>query len=245
MNSDLFTLWPIPPFGGEDGDGDGGASGDASQGNSGDGTKSSVTQEDSGQQDNAGSTDGDGNDDADDDDDDEFKGLSAAELRSIARENATKAKNAESARRKAQAKIDAEERKKNDDATNAKKDLETERETVSTIRATMTKQAITGAIRDDTRFTWNDVEIVAGLLDPEKVKVSDEGKVEGLKSELTRVSKDHPFLLKTQGGQQNSGTGNGPTGFQPGQGGAGNSGSSQEQDRKALAENYPALAMRI
>ena len=72
-----------------------------------------------------------------------------------------------------------------------------------------------------------------------------------MKAQLTKVAKDHPFLLKkdntNQGsGQQNNGTGSGtsgPTGFQPGQGGASNGGG--EIDRKKLAEEYPALASRI
>ena len=236
MNTNFFALWPILPFGGEDGEGTPAAN-EGEQAPAQGGTPQ-----------NQKPPEPKGGDDSDDGDDseDEYKGYTVKELRRIAADNAKKAADAEREAKKLKDKETAEERKKNDENTNLKNDVAERDETIKTIRATMTQQAIHGAIRDDQRYTWNDVGIVAGLLDPEVVKVSDQGKVEGLKAQLTKISKEHPFLLKSdntndQGRQQNNQSG--PTGFQPGQGGA--SGGGAEVDRKKLAEEYPALAGRV
>lgn len=247
----IFALWPIAPFGGDNETGDQGGNNDGGQQNNDGSSNNDASQGNSGQpaggaaagNDNAGASDDD------DDDDDEYSGYSAKELRRIAKD-LKKGKTATDAELKAlKDKEDAEKRKKNDDVTNLTNDLTTERDTNKTLRATITKQAIIGAIRDDSRFTWHDPEMVAAQLDPEIVKVDDHGKVEGIKSQLAKVAKDHPFLLKSdntkqnqQGGQQNNGS-SGPTGFQPGQGGA--SGGGTQTDTKKLAEDYPALAGRF
>ena len=86
------------------------------------------------------------------------------------------------------------------------------------------------------------------------MKVSDDGKVEGLAKELSRIAKDDSlkFLLakdNTQQGnqqqQQNQNQQqNGSTGFQPGQGGA-SSGGGIDPNAKELAELMPALRSRI
>lgn len=257
-----FALWPIVPFGGEDDKtntdaGNGGADGanggngnpQGSQGNSGKGGEGSA--------DGKGKADTSNNDD-DDDDADEFKGLTIAEVRRIAADNAKKAKDAEKETKKFKDAQDAEERKKNDDVTNLTKDLATERDTVATLRTTVTKQAIIGAIRDDSRYEWHDPEMVAQQLDPEVVKVDDQGRVEGIKASLPKIAKAHAFLLKKdntvdnndgKGGTKNGGTqqnngNNGSTGSQPGQGGT-SGGGGNEPDITALADNYPALAARI
>ena len=259
-----FALWPIAPFGSEGnddgGDGgntggdDGGASGDAG----GDGGQGGSGKPDDKSKGDKGSGDGAGGDD-DDDDLDEYKGLSVKELRSIAAKNAADAKGAEKKRAAAQAVIDAEARKKNDDVTNLKSDLSTANETIATLRSTVVEQAIREAIRDDDRYVWHDISMVAKVateINPE-IKVTDDGKVEGVKATLPKVAKQHAFMLKSQkdegdGGKNNGGNsngrngsgGNGPSGFQPGQGGT-SGGAGGDVDRKQLEENYPALAARI
>lgn len=232
VNSD-FLWWPIAPFGGEDDEG-------SSEANDGVSQSNSTPDANKGKGSSASS---------DDDDDDEFKGLSAEELKRIAKDNAQKAKDAELEAKTFKDKQAAEERKKNDDLTNAIKDLEEERATTSALRATVTKQAIIGAIRDDSRFEWHDPEMVAQQLDPSVVKVDDDGKVEGIKASLPKIAKAHSFLLKKDNTgtienapQQNSN--NGPTGFQPGQGGTSGGGGS-DIDTKKLAENYPAITARV
>lgn len=239
MDSTIFSLLSITPFGGEDdaansdsgngesqGNSDANAKGDASQGNS-------AGQKSSGKKDSGG-----------DQEDDEFEGYTEAELKRIAKENQRKARQAEQEAAAAKAKIEAEERKKKDELTNALDDLKKANETVATLKATVNRLAIEGAIRDDSRFQWHDVQMVAGLLDPDTVRVTDDGKVEGIKAALPKIAKEHPFLLRGENkngnkSQQNNG---GPTGFQPGQGGA--SGGGSEVDRSKLVENYPALASR-
>ncbi|ARW57100.1 hypothetical protein SEA_CANDLE_14 [Mycobacterium phage Candle] len=255
-SSEAFALWPIPPFGGETDDdtsGDGAGSGDGAAGGA---TGTGGTQGSTGKADTSSSSTGDDTDD----DDDEFAGLTPTEIKALAKKKAQEAKAAEKARKEAQAKIDAEERKKNDEVTNLRKDVEDRDNTIATLRATVAKQAIEAAIRDDGRWSWHDVEMVATVaaqINPD-IAVNDEGKVEGLKAALPKVAKQHPFLVKedkssvdngNQGGnaggrQQQAGGNGGVTGFQPGQGGT-SGGAGNETDTKALAENYPALAGRI
>jgi len=254
-----FALWPIVPFGGEDGDdgagdaGDGasgassagGANGQGSQGNSGKGGTGAPA--------GTGGTETTDDDDGDDDED-ELKGLTPAELRRIASDNAKAAKEAEKQRKAAQKIIDDAERKKNDENTNLKKDLEAEQKKTARIESVMTRQAILGAIRDDRRFEWHDPEMVAQQLDPEVVKVDENGKVSGLKNALPKVAKDHPFLLakdntnadgKNGKGNGNNGSGGqGPSGFQPSQGGS-STGGGDEIDTKVMVDHYPALASRV
>jgi hypothetical protein len=235
-----FALWPIAPFGGE-GEEDPPA-GDA------------VTDKDKpdAKKDKAETK----TDDKDEEEDDEYAGLTPAELRKIASDNAKAA-----AKAKADAKVltdaqEAEERKKNDENTNLKKDVEKLTTENTTLRSTMTKQAIVGAIRDDTRYEFHDPEMVAQQLDPEVVTVDDKGTVTGIKAALPKVVKQHPFLVKkdntveddgkngkaNNNGNNGSGNGNGgPTGSQPGQGGT-SGGGGNDVDVKVLAENYPALA---
>ena len=172
--------------------------------------------------------------DTEDDDDDDFKDLTPRELRRIARDLANKAKTIESERDSFKTKVDEQERKTRTNEENLQKDLEAARNLNSALMATNAKLAILGAIRDDARYEWHDPEMVAQQLNSDVVKVSESGMVEGLKKELDRVAKDHDFLLKkknsnTQGKQQNS---SGPTGFQPGQGGANNNGSGQPDIKK-------------
>ncbi len=247
-----FPLWPVLPFGAE---GDGNDNGDSGSGSSAEGDAgkpgNGASQGNLGEGNQGGDKSGSGSsssDNDDDDEDDDYKGLSLAEVKRIAADNAKNAKASEKERKKL---ADAEakrERDKNDENTNLKNDLAERDSTIESLRATIVKQAIEGAIRDDSRFEWHDLEMVAQQLDPNVVSVDDNGKVEGLKSQLPKVAKQHPFLLKKDNTQENNGSGNrqnqnGPTGFQPGQGGT-SGGAGNEPDAKALAENYPALAAR-
>lgn len=181
---------------------------------------------------------------SDDDDEDEYKDLTPRELRRLARDLANKAKSIESERDSFKTKVDEQERKTRTNEENLQKDLEAERSMNATLRATNAKLAILGAIRDDSRYEWHDPEMVAQQLNSEVVKVSEDGKVENLKKELDRIAKDHEFLLKKKANQPARQPNNGgPTGFQPGQGGANNGGSGQP-DLKELAKSYPALMNR-
>lgn len=256
---DSFALWPIAPFGGEDDKDESGNSATGSDTGAGAGGAA-------GDRDEAGKASGaskSDNDDDDDDDEDEFKGLTPAEIKALAKKNASDAKEAERKRKAAQKILDDQERAKNDETTNLKNDFQVLKEENTTLRSTMTRQAIIGAIRDDTRYEWHDPEMVAQQLDPAKVTVDDNGRVEGIKGSLPKVAKDHPFLLKkdnttdagngsgaggngngARGGAIGGGSNGGPTGFQPGQGGT-SGGAGNEVDSKKLAENYPALAARV
>lgn len=256
MDTNSFALWPIVPFGGEGEEGTGGSNDGGSQGDSGGagGTGGSGGTEGKGGE--SGSKSTDSGSEGDDSDDDEYEGYSSKELKRMLKDKETARKTAEADAKKLRDKETEAQRKKNDDVTNLTNDVNALKDENATLRATVTKQAIIGAIRDDSRFDWFDPNMVAQQLDPEVVKVDDQGRVEGIKSQLTKVAKEHPFLLKKdntnngnggQGnGQQNNGNGSGasgPTGFQPGQGGASNGGG--ETDRAKLAEDYPALASRI
>lgn len=237
----IFTLWPIVPFGSDENDGSN--SGDnGSKGNSGQQSNNQGNQGNS-QSDNKS---GQKSQDADDDDaDDEYKDYTPKELRRLAKDLNKKAKDAEIERDSFKTKVDEEDRKKRTVEENLKTDLDNANARISTLESVNAKLAITNAILNETKYSWNDVEIVAAQLNSQIVKVNEDGSVEGIKKELDRVAKDQSFLLKSrnQGQQQNSGQQQG-TGFQPGQGGA-NNGGSGNPDPKELAKNYPALAGRI
>lgn len=235
MSFDSKTLlWPITPFGFEDGDEAGDQQNDQQQSNSGE------PQGSSGQR----SSD-------DDDDYDEYKGLSARELRRLIREKEERAKTAEQERDAAKNRLTEEERKKL--AKEERLELESREKdsTIETLRATVAKQAIINGILSDRRYEWHNPEIVAQQLNSEVVKVSDDGKVENLGKELKRIANDESlkFLLakdntKQQQQQQNSGQQQ-ASGLQPGQGGANGNGADVSPNIQQLAEIMPALRNRM
>ena len=187
----------------------------------------------------------------DDDDDDPYAGLSAKELRRILKDTESSKSRTESEKADLEKRIKEEEDKKLTKEQALEKSVSERDDIIATLRAANAKLAIINAINQDTRYQWHDAEIVAQQLNSSVVKVSDDGKVEGIAKELARVAKDHEYLLKKQvaqqnnGGQQEQSTNNqGPTGFQPGQGGA-NQGGTLGPNAAELAKNYPALANRL
>lgn len=246
-------IWPVLPFGFDPdpqvqngGDGAG----------AGDGANNQQQQQNSGQQNN-GDQSGASNDDDDDDDEDEYEGLSAKELRRVAKENAAKAKKAEKDAAAAQSTLTAKEREKLD--KDQQKDLQITDLTDENakLRGSLSKQALINGILSDRRFEWHNPEIVAAQLNSSMVKVDDDGKVEGLAKDLKRIANDDTlsFLLAKDNTKQNDGSNqqqqngqqqnNGQqTGLQPGQGGA-NQGGSMPPNAKELAELMPALRSRV
>ena len=246
-----FLLWPIVPFGAEDPI-EGNEGSGTNQGNSGPQSNNPGGQANSG----SGTTSsgkGAGSSVASaDEDDDEYKDYSPKELRRILREISSRAKTAESERDSFKGKIDEAEREKLTKEQALEKDVQERDVTISTLRATNARLAIINAINADTRFEWHNAEVVAQQLDSKIVKVSDDGRVEGLAKELPRIAKDHDYLLKSRSAQKQpnnngpagSSSFSGSTGVQPGQGGAAQGGSTKATIQE-LAENYPALAARM
>lgn len=242
-------IFRIIPFGAED-DGAGNSTGNQGGDSNSQGNQGNSNQNQQQNQNGTGST----STSDDDSDDDPYAGMSSKELKRLLKDAEKASLDGKNAAKALQDKIDAENRKKNDDVTNLTNDLEAERNTNKQLRAALAQQAIQNAIRNDTRFEWKNTEIVAQQLNSEIVKVSDDGKVEGLAKELSRIAKDDSlkFLLakdNTQQGnqqqQQNQNQQqNGSTGFQPGQGGA-SSGGGIDPNAKELAELMPALRSRI
>lgn len=229
MDFDLLPKWLQDlkiPFGGEDGDSDPNSGTPPQQQNP------PTPQSDQNQSDSS-------NDDDDDDDDDDFTGYSVKELRRIAVDLVTGKKAVEAERDSLKGTLTKKEREKLDKEQRLEVELSEEKKVSATLRATNAKLAIVNAIICETKHEWHNPQIVAQQLNPDIVKVDDNGNVEGLRKELDRVAKDHAYLLKTKEGQQHK-----PTGFQPGQGGA-ISGGSPGQDAKELAKTYPALANRL
>lgn len=179
----------------------------------------------------------------DNDDDDPYEGLSAKELKRLLNDTEKNKTQAEKDRDAAKAKLDEAERAKLSKEQALEKDLEDERTANALLRKTNESLAITQSILSDKRFEWHNPEVVAGLLNREIVKVDDKGNVDGITKELARIAKDHAYLLKTKQSQQNNEQNNGPTGFQPGQGGAGS--GNGLPNAAELAKTYPALASRI
>lgn len=245
-------IWSVLPFG-FDPDPPAQNGGDGANGN--DGANNQEQQQNSGQQQSGAQSGASNNDDDDDDDDDELEGLSAKELRRIARDNAKKAKTAERERDSAKNQLTEEERKKlTEDQQKDLRITELSDENAS-LRASLNQQALLNAIQSDRRFEWHKPEIVAQQLDSSVVKVGSDGKVEGLARELKRIANDESlkFLLakdntkqnqQQNGNQQQQNNGGQQTGLQPGQGGA-NQGGSMPPNATELAELMPALRGRI
>lgn len=236
-------IWQLCPFGFDNDD-----SGGNDQSNGGDNQGGN----NQGQQQNSSST----NDAETDTDDDPYAGLSARELKRIAADNAKRAKDAETERDSAKNQLTAKEREKLDKEQRQELEITDLKNENAKLRATNAKLALIGAIRDDKRFEWHNPEMVAAQLDSEKVKVDDNGKVEGHLPLLSKIAKDDSlkFMLKSDNTQsnnqqqdtnqqQNSGTSQ-ATGVQPGQGGA-NQGGSMPPNAAELAELMPALRSRI
>lgn len=232
MQSDKeFWIWPSAiPFGAEDG----------SEGNEDNDTDSDKDDDKSKSQ---GKT-GDSKDKSDSDEDDPYKGLTTKELKRLLKDIETSKSEAEQARKALQDKVDEEERKKRTKEENLEADIKSRDEKISSLLAVNSKLAIINAINAEKKYEWHDVEVVAQQLDSSIVKVDENGKVEGLIKDLSRVAKEHEYLLKAKTDSKNQQQQNHQvTGFQPGQGGASSDGDSA--DRNALANLMPALRSRM
>ena len=234
-----FILWPILPFGGETQPED---SGTVSTEN----VPNVVAA-----QDNSVSTPKTNQINSDEDDDDPYNGLSAKELRRILKDTESSKAATESAKAELEKRVKESEDAQLSKEQKLEKEVQERDSLINTLKATNAKLAIMNAINQDSRFQWHDSEIVAQQLNSSVVKVNDDGKVEGIAKELARVAKDHEYLLKSKGTQQDSQNGRqqqsndqGPTGFQPGQGGA-NQGGQLPTNAAELAKTFPALSNRI
>lgn len=229
-----FTLWPILPFGGESQEEDSSGSNETPTIISTVKANPIVPQGNS--EDNSS------------DEDDPYVGLSSKELRRLLRDTELSKSSTEAAKAELEKKIREAEDAQLSKEQKLEKDV-TERDSlIATLRATNTKLAIINAINEDSRFQWHNPEVVAQQLSSDVVKVGDDGKIDGIAKELGRIAKDHSYLLKTKVAQQNNNgqqksEDQGPTGFQPGQGGANQGGTLTNTTE--LAKNYPALANRI
>jgi hypothetical protein len=239
----IFALWPITPFGADDesepqrdieadnsGQSGGNANNQAAQGNSSNNSENSQNS----------------------DEDDPYAGLTARELKRLLKDaeanNTTVAQELkqlqEEKRQAEEAKLSAEEKK-----DRRISELESQ---VNSLRTTLVKQAIINAINENKTYEWNSAAIVAQQLDSSKIKVDDNGKVTGLEKELARIANDPNlnFLLRQKNTDENNQQSNnaqqqqGPTGFQPGQGGARN-GNGIPNNAQELAKLIPALNSRL
>lgn len=245
MNFDKLPVWLQQlPFGGESEEATSGNGAAGTEKNSGKSTNDVGSQENSGQSDSDTSKGSQGSETSDDDD--PYAGLSSKELRRILKDTESSKEQAETARKALQDKVDENERKNLTKEQNLERDLNSANDKISTLTATNTKLAIINSILMESKYQWHNVEMVAAQLNPEIVKVGDDGKVEGLIKELARVAKDNEWMLKTSTKKQDSqgSSGTGRTGFQPGQGGA-NDGGANGTDVNKLAKVFPALSSRM
>jgi len=238
-----FLLWPIAPYGGDNGEGE---ENDESEGQSSSGGDSNSGGANAG---NA-KADSEGNKDEpeeEEDDEDEFEGLSAKDLKLRLKE-ATKSNKA-TAKEKAelQKKIDAEERKKLSVEQQLKKDAE-EAIAASTAKdAIIEKQAIRQGILMNQKFIPHDPEDIYLFIDKSEITVNEDGVAEGLETQLKDLARRKPHLFKKSGKDDNNDGDNngrrGPTGTQPGQGVKVKTDANAKQ-KSDLQKLYPALANR-
>ncbi len=222
------------PFGGDDDSKSGKTNGDGSS----DGESNNQESQDNSEDGSKKTDDGKEQDDPAD----PYAGLSAKELKRLLSDSEGKAKTLETERDSYKTKVDDSEREKLDEKGRLELDLTNERENNAKLKSTNARLSIINAIIMDEGYQWHNPEMVAAQLNSEIVKVSDDGKVEGLKNELKRIAKDNDWMLKKQ--EQNNNK-NGSTGFQPGQGGSNNGGNNGKPEAAALAKIMPALASRV
>lgn len=245
MNFNKLPIWAQSlPYGGDNDDGSSGQGTGNTSGNSGQQSNDQGNQGNSGQGNESGSgaTRGaktSGNDD------DPYDGLSAKELKRLLADAEDKSKTFETERDSYKTKVDEQERSQRTREENLDTDLKNARAENDSLKGVNARLAITNEILKDKTHSWHNVDMVAAQLNSDVVKVGDDGKVSNLAKELKRIATDHPYLLaNNQQQQQNTNQGfqqqSGPTGFQPGQGGAKEGSNAQE-----LAKKFPALASRI
>ena len=230
--TEKIALWPILPFGME---------GEDDDSNTDDGNDDTQNENK-----DAGKENSSKNKEQEDDEDDQYKGMSSKELKRLLADKDGKLKSTETELDSTKKTLTAKEREELDEIDRLKAEKEDDANTISNLRATNAKLAIIGAIRDDSRFEWHNPEIVAQQFKTDEIKVKEDGTVEGIAKALARIAKDHDYLLKgSKKKEDKDETKNqGPTGFQPGQGGA-NNGGNVDPDRAKLVEMMPALASRM
>lgn len=149
------------------------------------------------------------------------------------------------------------ERKKNDDLTNYKNDLEKTKADNEVLSTVLRRNLLETAILKDTKRIWHDVTSVIANLDLEDITIDlKSGKVEGLEQPLADLAKDKAFLVKeAKGKQKGSGENDqnpngGAQGQQQPRGSSGNNpaGAGQQlpaqANRDALTKRIPALRGR-
>ena len=189
--------------------------------------------------------------------DDEFDGLSAKELRRLLSEAQSGRKTLDSELKEIRSKLEERERAERTDLENYKADTEKLQAENAELKKALETTAITNAILNNRKFQFHDATDVLNNLKITELKVDAKtGQVEGIDLELARVAKEKPFLVLNSAKDdkveksQNNGSGkqnqnsspNGPTGFQPGQGGG--SGNGMQETRTSLLSKYPILQNR-
>lgn len=188
---------------------------------------------------------------------DEYDGLSAKELRRLLSESQNGKKTLDSELAQIKGKLEERERKERTELENYKADVDKLAAENAELKQALETTSITNAILNNKKFQFHDAVDVLNNLKMSELKVDTKtGQVEGIDLELARVAKEKPFLVlnsakddkveKSQSNgstkqNQNSGA-NGPTGFQPGQGGS--SGNGVQESRNSLLNKYPILQNR-
>lgn len=208
-----------------DGEGDGGNSGGDGAGNDGDGSSSADTDTDK---------DGDGTGKDGDTDDERAalkRKLAAADRRAAAAEK----------------KIQDAENQKLDEKTRAEKERDEANKAVETAAAKLRQQSIQIEFLENNKHVWHNPKAALKLVELDDVEVDDDGKVTGLDAAITKLAKEHPYLVKPADGKEGDGEGDGGKGKNGSSGrtpkskdGKGASSGSDEQ-RTKLEAKYPVL----
>ena len=102
------------------------------------------------------------------------------------------------------------------------------------------KLLLDNAFLTDNTFNWHNPKTAMKLLDRDSVTVTDDGTVEGMAEALKKLADENSYLLKSTSGNDDSTSGDGPSGD------GGNKRRKQKgPDPKALARKYPALQGRV
>lgn len=140
----------------------------------------------------------------------------------------------------AEKKLQAAEDKDKSELEIANREREEAKAAKEKAEAALNEQRIENAFLIDNTHTWHNNAAALKLLDRTDVTIGEDGKVSGLPAALTKLAREHPYLLKGNEG----GGGGGGDGKPTGDGKDGKKGKDAKAEAAALAEKYPILRGR-
>lgn len=192
----------------------------------------STEDEDTNEEEGTGETDAEGGEESSDDD----KPVSRAEFQALFK----RMQAADRAKTAAEAKIREHERAGQNELQKAQTDLEEANKKLHDLQEEVKTQRLQNAFLAANTVTWHDPEMAMSKIDLSLV-LQDDGTVDNraLKTAITNLAKEKPFLVKKDG--EDGGGKNGSTGTGVGSDLGGSKNTKGKEARELLEKKYPAL----